>query len=74
VRSVEEVDATGFAMAVSVFTGSVGNAKDMAESRSGWWSHRWNVTLLRLGRWTVTLRRWVDPKDAWTGGLVPVPG
>jgi len=41
VRSVEEavekVDATGFgiAVAVSVFTGSVDNAKDMAESRSG---------------------------------------
>jgi len=37
-RSVEEavakVDATGFGMAVSVFTSSVDNAKDMAESRS----------------------------------------
>jgi len=31
---VEQVSATGFGMAVSVFTGSVDNAKDMAESRS----------------------------------------
>jgi len=36
--------------------------------------YRRNVTLLRLRRWNVTLRRSVNPKDAWTSGAVSVPG
>jgi hypothetical protein len=67
---MEKVDATGFGMVVSMFTDSVDNAKDMAESRSRRRlsserhvpaipaaAYRRNVTLLRLSRWNVTLWR-----------------
>jgi len=35
---------------------------------------RRNVTFLRFSRWNVTLRRSVNPEDAWTGGAASVSG